>query len=517
MNNTRSVKSSKTLISNYAQKTLTLILSFISRTVFIQVFGVELLGINGLFSNVLSLLSLADLGFSTAMTYSYYKPVAENDYTKIAALNRFYKKVYLIIAAGITVVGLLLMPFLDEIINLPNEVEHLYIYYLLTLAGTVVSYLFVYKTTVLYAYQQGYVVAKYNIIMSTLSSIVQIILTLIFKNYILYLSITIVFTLINNFYISHVTDKRFPFIKQKEQISKETKKDIFSNLSSVFIYKISSTLMNSTTNIIISKLVGTITVGFYSNYLTIVNMISGYVSTAFNSFTASIGNMIVKDSKDKQYHVFKEVQTISAWFCIVIASCVYVLINDFIEVWIGNDFLLDNYTVLAIGINFFLTCILNPIWIFREAAGIYRKTKYIMLVCAVLNVGLAILLGYYWGLCGILFAGAISKLLTYIWYEPIILFRDFFDRSPLNFFGSSLFITVVTVAVSAFLIFIKSKIPVSGILGFIIKGCCCFLISNLIYLAIYFKNENFRHVLIRIKNLLKSFIDSLKNRSKHFH
>lgn len=514
MNETRSVKSSKTLISNYAQKTLTLILSFVSRTVFIQVFGVELLGINGLFSNVLSLLSLADLGFSTAMTYSYYKPVAENDYTEIAALNRFYKRVYLLIAAGITVVGLLLIPFLDEIINLPNEVDHIYIYYLLTLAGTVVSYLFVYKTTVLYAYQQGYVVAKYSMIMTALSSVMQIICMLIFKNYILYLSITIVFTLINNFYISHVTDKRFPFIKKKEQISKEDKKDIFSNLGSVFIYKISSTLMNSTANIIISKLVGTVTVGFYSNYLTVVNMIASYVSMAFNSFTASIGNMIVKDSKDKQYHVFKEVQTISAWFCIVISSCVYVLINDFIEIWIGKDFILDNYTVLAIGINFFLTCILNPIWIFREAAGIYRKTKYIMLICAVLNVGLAILLGHYLGLCGILFAGAISKLLTYIWYEPIILFRDFFDRSPLRFFGSSLFITAVTAAVSAVLIFVKSYIPLTGIWGFIVKGCCCFLISNLIFLAIYFKNENFRHILFRIKNILLSIFPSVKNRAK---
>lgn len=514
MSDTRSIKSSKTLISNFAQKTLSLVLSFVSRTVFIHVFGVELLGINGLFSNVLSILSLADLGFSTAMTYSYYKPVAENDYNKIAGLNHFYKKVYTVIAGGIAAIGLALIPFLKYIVNLPSEVDDIYIYYILTLAGTVVSYLFVYKTTVLYAYQQGYVVANYNLIISTISSVVQILGMLIFKNYIFYLVVTLVFTFINNVYISHVTGKRFPFINKKIKISKADKKDIFSNLGSVFIYKVSSTLMNGTTNIIISSLVGTITVGLYSNYTTVINAITGYVSIVFNSFTTSIGNLIVKDSKEKQLQVFKEVQTISAWFCIVISSCVCALINSFIQVWVGSDYLLDNLTVIAIGINFFLSCILEPIWIFREAAGIYRKTKYIMLICAVLNVGLAVLLGRYLGLSGILFAGAISKFLTYIWYEPIVLFKGFFDHSPIYFFANMLFITAVTVCVSMLLYYIQSLIPLSGILGFIVKGLICFIAANLIYLAIYFKNKNLQHLIIRIKNLAKSFTASINAKKK---
>lgn len=514
MSDTRSIKSSKTLISNFAQKTLSLVLSFVSRTVFIHVFGVELLGINGLFSNVLSILSLADLGFSTAMTYSYYKPVAENDYNKIAGLNHFYKKVYTVIAGGIATIGLALIPFLKYIVNLPSEVDDIYIYYILTLAGTVVSYLFVYKTTVLYAYQQGYVVANYNLIISTLSSVVQILGMLILKNYIFYLAVTLVFNFINNVYISHVTGKRFPFINKKVTISKADKKDIFSNLGSVFIYKVSSTLMNGTTNIIISSLVGTITVGLYSNYTTVINSITGYVSMVFNSFTTGIGNLIVKDSKEKQLQVFKEVQTISAWFCIVISSCVCALINSFIQVWVGSDYLLDNLTVIAIGINFFLSCILEPIWIFREAAGIYRKTKYIMLICAVLNVGLAVLLGRYLGLSGILFAGAISKFLTYIWYEPIVLFKGFFDHSPIYFFANMLFITAVTVCVSMLLYYIQSLIPLSGILGFIVKGLICFITANLIYLAIYFKNKNLQHLIIRIKNLAKNFTASINAKKK---
>lgn len=489
----------------FLNKTFTMLLSFVSRTVFIKVFGVEMLGINGLFSNVLAFLCLADLGFSTAMTYSYYKPIADNDTEKIAALNQFYKKVYICIAAGITVIGFALIPFLKYIINLEQEVDHLYIYYLLTLANTVVSYLFVYKTTVLYAYQEGYVVTKYNMIMSTASAIAQIAAMLLLKNYIVYLCIAVAFTFINNVYVSYIADKRYPYIKQKSKLKIEEKKSIFENIGSVFLYKVSSVLMTSTDNIIISKLIGTVVVGYYSNYLTVVNMISSYITILFNSFTASVGNLMVKESSEKQYKIFKNIQMISAWCCVVICSCVAALINDFITVWIGEGFLIDNLTVIAVIVNFFLLCILNPIWIFREAVGIYRKTKYIMVVCAVINVVLSIVLGKLIGLSGVILASAISKLLTYIWYEPVILFKNFFKKSPMKFFASAIGITILTASVAALLIYITGLISLEGITGFILKGIICFVISNVIFLIVFFKNKYFRDIIIRGLNLLKGF------------
>lgn len=510
MSENRSVKSTRNMLTGFLSKTFNMLLTFVSRTVFIKVFGVEILGINGLFANVLAFLCLADLGFSTAMTYSYYKPIADNDTDKIAALNRFYKKVYLCIAAGIAVIGLVLIPFLKYIINLEQEVDHLYIYYLLTLANTVVSYLFVYKTTVLYAHQEGYIVTKYNMIMSTVSVIAQIILMLIFKNYILYLSVSVIFTVINNFYVSHVTDKRYPFINKKVKLEQEDKKGIFGNMGSIFLYKVSSVLMNSTDNIIISKLIGTVTVGFYSNYLTVINMLSSYITILFTSMTASIGNLMVKESEEKQYRIFKNIQVISAWCCIAICPCVYALINDFIIVWIGEKFLIDDLTVIAVVINFFLICILNPIWIFREAAGIYRKTKYIMVICAAINIVLSVIMGKMIGLSGVIFASAISKLLTYIWYEPIILFRDYFKKSPLNFFASALGITAITVAVSALMFYVSSFITIGSIGGFIVKGIVCFVSTNIIFVMIFFKNKYFRDLMKRGTSLLKGIMGRLK-------
>lgn len=510
MSDNRSIKSTRNMATGFFSKTFNLLLSFASRTIFIKVFGVEMLGINGLFYNILAFLCLADLGFSTAMTYSYYKPIADNDIKKIAALNQFYKKVYLFIAAGITVIGVILIPFLKYIVNLENEVEHLYLYYILTLANTVVSYLFVYKSTVISAHQESYIVTKYNMIMSTVSAVTQIAAMLILKNYIVYLCIAILFTFINNIYISHVADKRYPYINEKSKLDSNSQKSIFSNIGSVFLYKVSSVLMNSTDNIIISKLIGTVTVGYYSNYLTVINMISSYVSILFNSFTASIGNLMVKESEEKQYRVFKNIQVISAWCCIVISSCVFVLINDFITIWIGEDFLLDNLTVIAIAINFFLLCILNPIWIFREAAGIYRKTKYIMVICAVLNIILSIIMGKAIGVSGVIFASALSKLLTYIWYEPIILFKGFFKKPPIKFFASALGITVITAAASALLFYIKSFITLGGIGGFIVKGILCFVLTNIVFIMIFFKNKYFRDLMKRGLNLLKGIKGRLK-------
>lgn len=504
MSESRSVKSTKTVFSGFISNTVSAVLSFVLKTVFIKVFGVDMLGINGLFANILAILSLADLGFNTAMAYSYYKPIAEQDHAKIAALNQFYKKVYSVIALVVALVGVALIPFLKYIINLDREIEHLYLYYILTLANTVVSYLFVYKSTVINANQQGYVVTNYNMLMNLLSSVVQIAVIVVTKNYIAYLCVIILFTIINNLYISHVADRLYPYIKEKHPLPKGEQKNIFKNLNSVFLYKLSSVMLNSTDNIIISRMIGTVSVGYYSNYLTVINLINAYVNIAFSSLTASIGNLMVKDTPEKQYRIFKNVQIISAWFSMVIAACVYTLINDFIVIWLGESFLLDDLTVAAIGLNFFLGCILYPIWIFREAAGIYRKTKYIMVICAVLNIALSVLMAHYIGLAGVLFASALSKLLTYIWYEPIVLFRDYFKKSAFKFFLPALGITGLTAAMCFLLRLLCSQISISGVAGFIVKGVVCFVLANLLYLLLFFKNKYLRDVLKHAKQVLFS-------------
>ena len=386
---------------NIINQIITIILSFVSRTVFIWGIGIGYLGINGLFSDILSLLSMADLGFNTAMTYSFYKPLVKKDYLKITQLTNFYKKVYNIIAIVITVLGICLVPFLPKLINLDYDIPNLTIYYLLSLLSVVVSYLCIYKTTILTADQRGFVITKITIITNTLKTVFQIISILIWKNYIIYLMIGTLVAIINNLYASHIASKEYPFIKNdSEPISKLEKENIFNNLKSVFLYKVSSVLLNATDNILISILLGTVMVGYYSNYLLLQTKITTIISLVFTSMTASIGHLII--------------------------PCYVLLVDEFINLWLGNNYELGFIVSCAIGLNMYLGCVLQPLWSYREATGLYRRTKWIMVICAVINLLLSAILGKIFGIFGIIVASGIARVSTYVWYEPHILFREYF-------------------------------------------------------------------------------------------
>lgn len=504
MEQSRSVSSAKNITWGYINIIFGLLMGFVNRAVFINTLGVEYLGISGLFSNILQMLTLADLGFSTAMAYSYYEPIAENDIDKISALTGFYKIIYRYVALCIAAIGLTLTPFLEQIVNIDDPIENLHIYYLLTLAGTVSSYLMIYKSTLINAYQKNYIVTKYNSIVKLLVTVVQVIFLIITKNFVIYLLIVICGNIFNNLRVSMAADKLCPFIKKKsnEALPRKEKKEVFRNIKSMFIYKVSSVLINSTDNILISSIVGTVFVGYYSNYLIVVNNLSSFIGATFTALTASIGNVIVCEDDEKRYDLFKTIQIASFWFSTVVVACIYVLIDQFIGAWLGNEFLLDKRTVTAILFNLYLTCILQPIWIYREATGMYRKTKYVMLITAILNLVLSIWWGMYWGIAGILFASAAAKLLTYFWYEPILLFNDFFNAKPIGFF--------LNVAINFFsviiVVFVLKKIiaitTLTGWIGFFVDAIICFVVANALYVLCWVYNKHFRDLVKKIKYVM---------------
>ena len=288
------------MISGFTYQFLTLILSFVARTVFIHTLGAEYLGLNGIFSDVLNLLSMADLGFNTTMAYSFYKPLAEHDEEKLAGLIHFYKKVYNVIAVVVTVVGIAVIPFLKYIVNTEQEIPHLAVYYLFSLANVVISYLFVYKSTILTADQKNYKVVNISIWTSLLKTILQIFSLLLLQNYILYLAIGVAVQFFNNLMASREAQKQYPFIKMERKITKEEEKAIFENMRSVFLYKISSTIFTATDNILISVLVGTAMTGIYSNYLMVSNKLLLIIQIIFSALTASVGNVIVREKSEKR-------------------------------------------------------------------------------------------------------------------------------------------------------------------------------------------------------------------------
>lgn len=501
MDNDRTKKSFNNIIVGFLNQFISLLLSFITRTVFIRILGTELLGVNSLFSDILNLLSMADLGFNTAMAYSFYKPISENDTNKISALINFYRKIYNVIAISITIIGIALVPFLHLIINTDKPVPLLKIYYLFSLAGVVVSYLFVYKISIITADQKNYIVTSISIIINFIKTIIQMITLLIFKNYIFYLFVNLVAVFLNNYIISKKAVSLYPYISEKKQLSLHEKKDIFKNMKSIFLYKISSLLLTATDNMLISTIVGTVFVGYYSNYLMISNKILAIIQIFFGSLTASIGNLVTKERAEKRYEIFKAAQSINFIICGIVVTSFSLLINDLIIIWLGKEFVFSNDVLLVITCNMYLACILQPLWTYREATGIYIKTKYVMLIAAILNLILSIILGNIMGLSGILIASIISRLVTYFWYEPLLLFKEYFSKSIWDYF-LPLFLNVILVI---FNIIIFSKllyfIEATSWCSLFVKSIICVLGTSIIFLLVYSRSDGFNIIINKVKNL----------------
>ena len=502
MGESRTRSSINNIIVGFLNQTTNLILSFISRTVFIRVLGVEILGVNGLFTDVLSLLSMADLGFNTAMVYSFYKPIAENDTKKISALINFYRKVYNFIAVTITVIGIAIMPFLNLIVNTDKQIPLLKVYYLFGLAGVVISYLFVYKASIINADQKNYIVTRITIVVNFIKTLVQIVLLLFFKNYIIYLAVNLVGNFINNYIASRKAIKLYPYIKEKNELDLEDKKSIFDNIKSIFIYKVSSLILTATDNTLISILIGTVVVGFYSNYLMITNKIVAIIQIVFGALTASIGNLIVKEKSEKRYEIFKAAQSVSFIICGIIVTSFVILINDFIGVWLGTAFTFDYWVVLAIAFNMYLSCVLQPLWTYREATGLYIRTKYVMLIAAIVNLILSVVLGKLLGIAGILFASAIARLSTYFWYEPLLLFKEYFDQ-PVRKYYIQIGINIVIMGVLLFLFSnIFNRVVVSSWLIFIVKALTCGILTTIVFILLYIRSEGVKIIVRKAKSFV---------------
>ena len=484
-------------------------LMFGVRIIFVYKLGEEYLGVNGLFTNVIGILSLADLGMTTALMYSLYKPLAENDETKISIYINYFRKVYYIIALTIALVGIAIIPFLKYIVNLPSEMPDIYLYYILLLANSVLSYLFVYKTTLLSADQKMYIINRYNIIFQFILAILQIVILLVFGSFIGYLLANIFCTLLGNILKAKRVDKIYPYLKQKEKSSleKQEKKNIFSNLFSLFFYKLGSVIQDNTTNIVTSIFVGTITVGYYSNYVTIISSITTFLTMVFTSLKASVGNYVVFKKKEEQLNLFNILETYNYWLVAFCSICFIVLIPDFIRICFGEQYVLSFSVLIWAVLNFYVSNIRQTIWTYRETTGTFKKTKYITIVTSVINIVLAIGFGYYFGLTGIIAGTVIAKIVYGWWKEPIIIYRDYFKTSPKPYFITYIKRLVLLCVICTITYLASVILPSINIyVNFLLKMIVCLIVPTVMLFAIYRKSDAFTY----LKNNL---ISNLLNKS----
>lgn len=498
-NKSRTYNSIKNILFGLGSQVIILIFNFVSRTIFIKVLGTEYLGVNGLFSNILTVLSLAELGIGNAIIYSIYKPLANNDKEKINAIMNLYKKLYNIIAIVILVIGLALVPVLQYLVKTEIEMDKVILYYILYLINSVVSYLFASRTAILNADQKMYIIRTYTMIFTVIQQIIQIILLYATHNFIVYLLVQIFFTFITNLYGAMKAHRMYPYIRGKISLCKDETKIIFTNIKSVFLYRFGGVILNNTDNILISIIVGTVYVGYYSNYYMVINAITTFTTIMFSALTASIGNLNTEEGSKRKYEVFKIIDFCSAIIFGFISVCLLILFNDFITIWIGEQFIIDKLTVFAIILNFYLVGRLNPVSTYRDTIGMFCKTRYIFMITAIINIILSIILGKIFGMFGIVIATAIARLITNIWYEPLILYKDYFKISISEYWKNNMYYIICTMLNYIITYFICNNIQVENIIEFIYKTIICCIINIILYVVEYCKKREFIEMMKMVK------------------
>lgn len=500
MENSRFSQSIKNMIIAFISQGLTLSLSFVARSIFILFLSVEYLGINGLFSNVLTLLSFAELGIGNVMVYSLYKPIKNRDYDKINALLELYKTSYRIIASVIFSIGILIMPFIEFLIKeKPNININIHLIYFLFLVDTIVSYFFTYKKSLLIANQKSYVINLTSNIIHVIQMIVQCIVLYITRNFVIYLAIQIICTLLNNIILSYYVNKKYTFLKQsvENKISLEERSKIFLDVKALAISKISGVVANGTDNIIMSKLLGIITVGIASNYLMIINSVNSIAYNMLTSTTASIGNFNVRSNDEDKLRVFNQLFTATYLIYSFVCICIMVLINPFIIQWLGREYLFHNYTIFALVLNIYIGGINYPVYVFRTTMGYFKEVKYVYVASALFNLVLSILLGKTIGVTGIFIATALSKLFTTEiadgYYSYKVIMKQPFKRYVLKYFVY-IFLLIVNYIITNFAI---SMIPYKEWIGLIIKGITCAFLTIVINTIFLYRSKAFIQLLRR--------------------
>jgi len=485
----------KNIYTGLIGQCILLVTSFVSRTFFIKILGSTYLGVSGLFTNILSLLSLAELGVGQAITFSLYKPIANNDYNKINALMSIYQKIYRFVFCFVLVVGLSLTPFLRFIINDYETIPHITIIYILYVINSASSYLFVYRNTLITASQKNYVVNKINYIFSISMMVLQVISLLIFKNYFVYLIIQILTTITQNITIAVVSKKMFPYLDSKSvnKLADDEKNKLSKNIKSLMIYKIGTLALNSTDNILISKFVGIVKVGLYSNYLLITSTISGFLSTIFNNLTASIGNLNAVESNTKKIEMFYNINLATFWLYSVSSICIFCSANAFIQAWIGEEYLLTLRELFVIVLNVYIAGMLFAPFNYRQTMGLFVYGKLRPVISAIINIVASVYLGNIFGLEGVLWGTVIARLTTNGWYDPYIIFKKGLLTSPSKYFVDYILKLIYFVITGVICYYITSFISGFGFIAFICKAIVSFVISNLIILLIYFKTNEFKY------------------------
>ena len=515
---TRTQNSFFNFITSIGSNLLTLILSFVTRTVFIRYLS-DYLGIEGLFSNILSMLSLADLGFGTAVVFKLYKPIEEQNHQRIRVLMKLYQRVYFVVGWVVVLIGVCLIPALPVIVKDYGRFEELHlnavVIFLLYLFSSASSYwFFAYKNAFVSANQKTYVLTIIGYVISIAGSACQIIALAVLKSFIAYLLVQIITGIVRNTIYAIVCDKRYPFLKVKtdERISREERKEFVKDVSSMFLYRVSNVVINSTDNIILSAILGLTANSLYYPYTTVRVAITNLLYTFLNSIQASLGSLHSTGNLEWSRLIFRVVNLFTVWIYGVGAIGTAVLLNEFIPLWVGEKFVFTAWTyngvtyavpmALLIGIEIFVSGQKYYCGSFREATGLFQQLKYRPVASMIVNLVFSILLVPRLGIAGCVVSTIIAALTTNLLIDPYIIHKYALKQSSKPYYIRNLFYKLILVIAGLLSWRVCVIIPLGGIFGFIVKGCVCVIIPSAVLAGCVFRTSEFRFLFKTILSLV---------------
>ncbi len=502
---------SKNLIFALIYYFVDVILAFGLRTVFVKVFSADLLGVNGLFSNVFSMLSIAELGLGTAISYSMYKPVKDGNIEKVKSLFQLYRKIYLFLFIFIVSVGLLLIPALPYIVKGHEYPINIYAVYIPLLFNTACTYLFAHYKSIFFVYQRNDIESKIKICNVILLKILQVVALITLKNYYVYIVLMPVGTLIEGAICIFYGKKQYKFLSGSYvKVDSETKSEIKKNTVAMFIQKLSSVIIYSTDNIFISTFLGLTLLGIYSNYAMIISTITAIIALIIDSIKASVGNLIAEGDNQKSYDVFRKIMFAHFWLIGFCAICLITLFQPFMQLWLGQSFVLDIWVVLAIVASFYINVSKYTINMYKDAAGLFRKDILRPILESLFNVGLSILLVHYFGLLGIILGTIISAILTTLWMEARVVYKYHFHKNLISYITTYLLYTAVTVLVGGFIYWICSLLP-SGLGWFVLRLVINVVGVNALFMLMYCRSSNLKYFI----NLFTKTLGKIFKRKKN--
>ena len=489
----------KNIFFGYISNFIIMIMGFLLRTVFIMVLDKELLGVNALYTDILSVLSLAELGVGSALNYSLYKPVANNDVEKIKSYMRLYKRAYLAIAGVITVTGLVLVPFLPYLIQDSGDisVRELTVYYLIFLFNTVITYFVAYKYSLANAQQRSYIQTNIITITKIVTVLVQIVMLLVTKNFLAFLLTQSAVELLQKILVTVYFNRLYPYLRDKDvqKLNKEETDIVVTKTKALMIHKLGDVARLSTDSIIITYFMSVDWVAIVSNYTLVITYATNFIGVIFNSVIAGFGNLVATESKEKQYAMFKVYRFFACWLYGFAAVGFWLLLTPLITgIWLDGSWKLDQVVVTLMLIDFYLKGGRVVLVNFKIAAGIFEQDRYLSLAQGAVNLALSIVGIKYIGLAGVYVGTVISGVLANF-IQPVIIYHDCFSMRAWSYFRESLKYIGTIIGVMLVMIPVKAVLMAQvNIATFILMVIVVTLVYNVIFLLLFRKTQEFGYL-----------------------